>query len=187
MSGFYLLGLIAIWLFVGWLIYRFWRYVTPTSKSKKLLYYVFGGVLFLIWFGSAFWPFAGKKMYYDAQVREMCAKDGGIKIYETVELSAERFGQNGGLNIKSEEYAKSTDEYYFSMNESILRNKNPKLTRFTTKIIRRSDQKILGEAVRYGRAGGDLPGFWHSSSYGCPPIMESTGKLTSSVFKKGTI
>jgi hypothetical protein len=45
MSGFYLLGLIAIWLFVGWLIYRFWRNTTVIRDLNKVVYYVLGGVL----------------------------------------------------------------------------------------------------------------------------------------------
>jgi hypothetical protein len=148
-------------------------------------HYVLGGVLLLVWFGSGFWPFAGKKMYYDAQVRAMCEKDGGITVLETVILPSDRFDKYGNVDINHEEYVKSTDDYYLSMKEYTLREHNPKLTILITQIIRNRDKKIIGQAIRYGRAGGDLPGFWHSSSYGCPPISESTGKLTSSVFKEG--
>ncbi|MCU7937650.1 MAG: hypothetical protein KZQ99_22845 [Candidatus Thiodiazotropha sp. (ex Dulcina madagascariensis)] len=187
MSGFYLLGLIAIWLFVGWLIYRFWRYVTPTSKSNKLLYYVFGGVLFLIWFGSAFWPFAGKKMYYDAQVREMCAKDGGITVYETVELPAEMFNRWGQINFfkpTGGEDALGTEYKYISSTLFLKRGEHFEVSilRHQRQIYRRSDNKLLGEQVSYSRRGGDLPGFWHPSSYRC---QDSNGKsLLDSLFTK---
>lgn len=32
----------------------------------------------------------GAKAYYDRQVRELCAKDGGVRVYETVTLPAEK-------------------------------------------------------------------------------------------------
>lgn len=36
-----------------------------------------------------------EKARLDAQVKELCAKDGGIKVYETVKLPADRFNQWG--------------------------------------------------------------------------------------------
>jgi hypothetical protein len=44
-----------------WLIYRFWRNLTVIRDLNKVAYYTLGGVLLLVWFGSGFWPFAGKK------------------------------------------------------------------------------------------------------------------------------
>ena len=36
-----------------------------------------------------------EKARLDQQVKELCAKDGGIKVYETVKLPADRFDQWG--------------------------------------------------------------------------------------------
>ncbi|MCU7837984.1 MAG: hypothetical protein KZQ94_01245 [Candidatus Thiodiazotropha sp. (ex Troendleina suluensis)] len=186
MSGIYLLGLMAIWLFVGWILYKFWRATkSPIKDLSKTAYYIFGMVLFAIWFGSGFWPFAGKKMYYDAQVMAMCEKDGGVTVYETVELPAEKFDKWGNVNLTGEEYTKQSEEYFSTASEILIREDDPKIIRFTLAITRKTDKKILGKAIRYGRSGGDLPGFWHPSSYGCPPRKESIGRLESSVFKKG--
>ncbi|MCU7920930.1 MAG: hypothetical protein KZQ95_21620 [Candidatus Thiodiazotropha sp. (ex Epidulcina cf. delphinae)] len=185
MSGFYLLGLIAIWLFVGWLIYRFWRNATSIRDLNKITYYVLGVVLLLVWFGSGFWPFVGKKMYYDAQIRAMCAKDGGLKIYETVELPAERFDKYGNIGINSEEKAKLTDEYYYKTERNILKKDDPTLIKYTTQVFRRRDGKVLGELIRYGRGGGDLPGFWHPSTYNCPSFSRGENNLETSIFIKG--
>jgi hypothetical protein len=45
--------------------------------------------------------------------------------------------------------------------------------------------KLLGEVVMYYRAGGDLPGPWHYSSYQCPDrSMATEGALLNKVFIK---
>lgn len=55
----------------------------------------------------------GVKAYYDRQVREMCAKDGGVRVHETVRLPVERFDKWGNVGICNKQYAKPSDEYYF--------------------------------------------------------------------------
>jgi hypothetical protein len=125
------------------------------------------------------------KAHYDQQVRELCAKDGGVSVYETVRLSAERFDKWGNVGIHEKGYAKPTDEYYYESDIHYYRQGNPTLLRSRSWIVRRSDGKVLGEAISYGRGGGDLPGPWHGSSFHCPPIAEAEGKLESSIFLKG--
>ncbi|MCG7894401.1 MAG: hypothetical protein JAZ12_08090 [Candidatus Thiodiazotropha taylori] len=185
MSGLFLLGLFALWLFAGWVLYRFWRYMSPASDRKMFFYKIIGIILFSFWFGIGFWYSVGKKLYYDAQVRYMCEKDGGVVVYETVELSADKFDKYGNLNLTSEEFTKPSVGYYSTIDEVYIKKSDPTILKFTLKIYRKKDKKVLGKAIRYGRGGGDLPGFWHPSSYGCPPVMESIGRLESLVFKKG--
>ncbi len=117
----------------------------------------------------------------DDEVRRLCAIDGGIKVYETVTLPASRFDEYGNIKIKSKKYAKSTDEYYLDTYSVLLKEGNPRLMRINSKVIRSSDQKIMGEFTQYGRGGGDLPGPWHGSSFSCPPLPS---KLESSIFLK---
>ncbi len=117
------------------------------------------------------------QMALDAEVRRLCAIDGGIRVYEQVRLPAERFDQYGqikfyrptqGENALGPEYlVKSTTQYY--------QRGNPEVWRDHYQILRRSDGKLLGEAVSYSRRGGDIPGPWHSSSYGCP---KEAGEVT---------
>lgn len=168
MSGFYLLALIAIWLFVGWVICRLWRRWEPQSMSRKILYIVVGVLLISIWFGGAFWQVAGKKMYWDAKVRELCALDGGLKIYETVELPAEMFDKFEVVYVPKKIKSNSKDEYYYEWDVIYYRRGNPEVWRNYFKIIRKKDMSLLGEGISYGRRGGDFPGPWHASSYGCP-------------------
>ncbi len=121
----------------------------------------------------------------DAEVRRLCAIDGGVKVYETVKLPADRFDQYGNVGIPNRRYAQPTDEYFYELETEYLRSGDPTLVRHVGRIFRRSDNKVLGESIRYGRGGGDLPGPWHSSSFSCPGISPATDKLESSVFQKG--
>lgn len=114
--------------------------------------------------------YEGRKMYWDWQVREMCAKDGGIKVYETVKLPADMFNQwhqpyfyrpSQGENALGQEYV-------FINQSNYLRQGDPDLWRTHITVVRRSDMKILGESTSYSRRGGDVPGPWHPSSFGCP-------------------
>jgi len=183
MSGFYLLALIAIWLFAGWIIYRIWRRWKPTEQTRKILHITIGVVLFLLWFGGAFWEVAGKKMYWDAKVRELCAKDGGVKVYETVELAPELLDKVGRIWIPYKSEAKPSDPYYYDVEKRYYHEDDPQVTRRQTRIIRRSDGKVLGEYISYSRSGGDLPGPWFGSSYSCPD--PTTVKFETIIFVKG--
>lgn len=125
------------------------------------------------------------KSELDAEVKRLCAIDGGIKVYERVRLPAERFDKYGNLRIPSKENAKPDDEYYYELDIHYYRKGNPELSRDHFKIFRRSDQKLLGESIRYGRGGGDMLGPWHGSSFVCPEISSNQPSLEKSIFLKG--
>lgn len=185
MSGFYFLALIATWFFVGWIIYRIWKANQPKNKLKKIIHIVIGIVLFSIWFGGAFWEVSGKKMYWDAKVRELCAKDGGVKVYETVELPADQFDKWGRVLLYQPTKRENAlgNNYLFKSDTEFIRKNNPKIWRDQYQIHRRSDGKLLGESIGYSRVGGDLPGPWHPSSFGCPPNA-GDASLVKKIFVK---
>jgi len=163
------------------LMVTFWLFSLAKSPLIKLL--VIASFAAFLW---GFWWIAdGEQLQLDKQVRELCAKDGGIKVYETVRLPAERFDQYGNVGILDKKHAKPTDEYYYETEVHYYLQGNPTLLRSRTWIVRRSDGKILGESIRYGRGGGDLPGPWQGSSFSCPSIADAEGRLESSVFLKG--
>ena len=43
-----------------------------------------------------------------------------------------------------------------------------------TKIIRKYDEKLLGEWVSYHRGGGEFPGPWIPTSFSCPAIKNTS-------------
>ena len=126
---------------------------------------VVGTLCFFAWF---LWIAIGRNMWLDHQVREMCAKDGGIKVYETVALTPDLLDWAGRIHIPSKAYIKPEDKYYYESFDEYFRKKNPEIRRHHIKIIRQYDRKIIGEATSYHRRGGGLPGPWHPSSYRCP-------------------
>jgi hypothetical protein len=111
-----------------------------------------------------------EKARLDEQVRELCAKDGGIKVYETVRLPAEKFDKYGGLTFYRPTQGENAlgSEYLVNENRQYYRTGNPEMWRIHTQIVRRSDNKVLSEAAIYIRRGGDVPGPWHESSFSCP-------------------
>ena len=111
-----------------------------------------------------------EKARLDQQVKELCAKDGGVKVYETVKLSPEKFGQGGRLTFYKPTLGENTlgPEYVFKEEDHYYRRGNPEMWRIHTQVIRRSDMKLLAESVIYIRRGGDMPGPWHDSSFSCP-------------------
>jgi hypothetical protein len=116
-------------------------------------------------------PLTGcEKARLDDQVRELCAKDGGVKVFETVKVSAEMLDSHGNVRIPTKAESKSGDAYYSVLQTEHLKTGNPELWRSRRQVVRASDGKVLGEWVRYVRRGGDLPGPWHESSFGCPEI-----------------
>lgn len=120
----------------------------------------------------------------DAEVRRLCAIDGGTQVYETVTLPAERLDRESGIRIRSKDRATNSDEYYFEQEVVYLTKSEPKISRTIHRIIRRADGKVLGTAIWYARGGGDLPGPWHPSSFICPPISRGVPSVESLVFIK---
>jgi hypothetical protein len=121
------------------------------------------------------------KTELDAEVKRLCAIDGGVKVYETVRLSAEKFSRyTHSLTTMPYQKLKDDDEYYMVWKATYLTDGNPSLRRDHFQIIRRSDTEILGEAVSYARRGGDMPGPWHESWFRCPEQADVV--LMQSVF-----
>jgi hypothetical protein len=115
------------------------------------------------------------KAELDAEVRRLCAIDGGIKVYETVNLSADKFNKYGVAMLPPlKKNAKSSDPYYYEWDiQYLFRNGNPvdggsDLARSNFKLYQAINNKLIGEAISYSRRGGDIPGPWHPSSFECP-------------------
>ncbi len=98
----------------------------------------------------------------------MCRNDGGVKVYETVLVSKNRYINGVGKIAPYKQFIKPADEYYQDSDDYYYRTGQPDVWRSRHKVIRRSDGKVLGESIFYSRRGGNFQGPWHESNYGCP-------------------
>lgn len=140
---------------------------------------------FVLWLGVPTF----NKWRADRLVDELCAKDGGIKVYETVYLPKDRFNRWGQFNVLGKDVKENNDEYYRVLEtQDIVGNHNSsevsELTvyRIHLSVYREDDDKLLGEGVGYTRRGGDPISPFHPSSYSCPESIGST--LAKKIFKK---
>ena len=129
----------------------------------------------------------GVKAYYDRQVRELCGKDGGVRVYQTVRLPREEYEQYEKKNwiLPDKPQARLFDKYYIETDRHFYLEGYLNLLRTQHRIIRRVDGKVLGESIRYGRAGGDLPGPWHHSSFMCPDPVRQPANFETAIFVRG--
>lgn len=138
----------------------------------------------------------GSKYASDKEMQALCAKDGGMKVYETVVLPASEFSRYGEpldryrLGNPNPEDRLGPDYRWIEQTEFLKRGDTLKgevqLIRGIQKISRRSDGKLLGESIEYGRSGGDLYvslllGL-HPSSSSCPT---GQGSLVQTIFIQG--
>lgn len=134
---------------------------------------------------------ACQRIALDRQMEELCTKDGGVKVYETVTLSPAEYDRVLHYKVT----AKSTEDYYgpqyrYVRERTVLVGANARpekgqgrLARTHFAVYRRSDGKLLGENVEYTRAGGDGFTFgFHPSTNACPRQGIS---LATSVFLRG--
>ena len=119
----------------------------------------------------------------DDEVRRLCAIDGGVKVYETVDVPEQRRDVAKPVPLKS--HAKAFDEYFYEWDLIYLRERSPQMWRNHFRLYRRADGKLLGESISYGRRGGDLPGPLHESSFLCPNDADIS-HVEALVFKRHT-
>lgn len=148
-------------------------------------------VLLSLWLGVPTY----RKWKADRLVDELYAKDGGVKVYETVELPADKFvDASPRLNIQPKQYVKANDEYYYIFEPTtyiIPENINfggLNVIRTHSKLFRAKDNKLLAERIGYGRIGGDpmlIP--VHPSSYRAGQNEISMEKMTFIKIQTGGI
>ena len=118
----------------------------------------------------------------DAQLEELCKKDGGMNIREKIILPKGMFTQNGDPQFfgKWNANSKSGNGYRITLSVSRIHENNPTLTKYRYEVIRESDQKILGAYIWYQRIGGDfLPKLGPDSSRTCPENASEVNFLKS--------
>lgn len=186
MMGLYFIAVIVLWLCLSvWVMVRLARWRVASHDEHKTKRQVVSALVLLAWFGASFWYSGGRNFYYDWKVRQLCAVDGGVKVYETAPLKPEMLDWAGRIHIPDKKNIQPTDEYYYDSEFFYYHKDNPQVERSLTRIVRRSDGKTLGEYIRYGRGGGDLLGPWHGSSFLCPSPTDGGVRFESAIFTKG--
>lgn len=170
MSGLYILVVGLVWLLLtAWLTRASNRWAGRLIKSP-VAQNLGWAALMMAWLGVSFWYAGGRKYYYDAWVEEMCAKDGGVKVFERAKLTKEEFERFASRNfvVPSKELAEIDDAFYREHRETVINEGVPKLLRSRDTIIRKGDGKSMGESITYFRIGGAFPGPWHEVGFYCP-------------------
>jgi hypothetical protein len=116
----------------------------------------------------------GQQAYWDAKVREMCEKDGGVTVYERVKLTQSEYQRLGGVRgivpVPSRNTASPSSPFVADTTISKIRDWSPEVYRHETLITRVADGKVLARQIQYGRIGGDFPSPGHPSSFGCAEV-----------------
>jgi hypothetical protein len=187
-------GLIFFAIFIAWFCFCVWlaHKVIRARKSIERVNCKLAMSNFIVLIGMSL--ISGcEKFELDRRMEDLCKKDGGVRVYETVNLPPEMFDQNGdpfpGWRKRKSEDRLGT-EYLYNRAEEVLKDGDPlkgqgRLIRIERQIIRRSDEKLLGASVFYGRSGGDFIAFDHFTSKGCPANQSSNDVINQVFIKQG--
>ncbi len=177
MSGLWFLFVLVVWGGVSWLFWQPACAYLADGAAPRLLRITVIALVASLWLGVSFWYAGGRKIYYDVEVNRLCRVDGGVKVYETVKLPAEKFDKWGQINFYKPTQGENTlgTEYVYRSTNFSIRQNNPDLRRDHVQIFRKSDMKLLGEVTTYVRGGGDLPGPWQPTAYRCPDGSNANG------------
>ncbi len=127
------------------------------------------------------------KAYWDYRVKELCEKDGGVTVFETVFITKQQYLKNDGykgmIRILSERTTKPYHEFYWKNKDTIINKSNPQVVRSEYVTYRKLDEKQLGKWVTYSRRGGDFPtGISHPSSFSCRNIAGFKRSAAKEIF-----
>lgn len=126
------------------------------------------------------------QMMLDEEVRRLCAIDGGVRIFESVILPPIEYDIFASKNwvLPEKHNANPSGHYYVETTVTYYKEGNPQMSRRQHRVVRRSDEKVLGELITYGRGGGNIPGPWHESSFHCPELTKLP-PFETAIFKRG--
>jgi len=140
---------------VGW-------FFEECREKKTGIFHISALIFAVVFIGGC------EQMRVDAQMEELCKKDGGIRVYEKVILPGDKFNENGGL-IFFKTWNKSGDGYKFLRTHDSIKSDKPSIDKNTFTIIRESDNRVLGVFVTYLRTGGGvLPRLGPDPTRRCP-------------------
>lgn len=125
--------------------------------------------------------------YWDSRVRNMCLKDGGVTVYERVQLTLEEYRRFGGIEgriVVPNENSSVADQYEY-LNRSVttvIESQDVLVRRFETEFYRISNGKVLAKIVLYSRSGGDAVALGPETSFGCNDIRGFNSDVIGNTF-----
>ena len=151
--------------------HRLIRRITGVSNLGMLLAIP---VLLLIVLLLALGFYEARKAYWDYQIREMCAKDGGVKINEIIEMDRRSYeyfiNKFGQIDIPRVGDPRSIGAIaVHSYKDEHIRRSDPEVRRSELAVVRTSDGAVVATSTTYSRIGGDLFAF-HPSYFSCPSV-----------------
>lgn len=124
----------------------------------------------------------------DAELEKLCKSEGGIKVFEKVEMDASQFRPDGyPIFFRDKAWGVSEEnslkpDYKSEHRLEILRKVLwVKLQKNVTLIRRVEDQKVLGHVTVFARLGGGVP-LSEGAGNICPGTGASFGNLIKSIF-----
>ncbi len=150
----------------------------PTKISTNMCRgFTWLGTLLLIPFGLlvlvilAFGYYEIRKAYWDSKVAEMCEKDGGGKVLQTMVIRKEEYARLRNKFGKFEIPMDGSDAEGSSIiqrqTSTYIRRNDPEIRQDKTVVVRKSDNAVLAESIIYSRVGGDLIAL-QPSYFSCP-------------------
>jgi len=136
--------------------------------------------------------FEGRKAYWDSQVRRMCEKDGGTRVFERVAIPPIYLDKDGFIRIPAKPSisdkplhfeAKPTDLFYYEIVDEPIVSGYLAVGKHAFNVVRASDRKILSTMIVYSRSGGDFPTFVHPSSFSCPDPKNRSEPLNATFIR----
>jgi len=136
----------------------------------------------------------GYQEYWDQQVRALCEKDGGIVIFEEINLTKEMYirneGHKGNIRIPSKRHAKANHDFYSVTNTTNIKyfnNSKGKLyvQRVENMIYRQADERLIEKKVYYFRRNGDILHNlgMHQGSFSCYSIPSIKNRYDKRFYK----
>ncbi len=141
--------------------------------SIALIPLIFIGLIVLLFFACEL-----NKAYWDYRVAQMCEEDGGVEIYEPIEVTPEEFaqmprvgaGKSSRVAVLTKQTIRKGSLIYAESESSILKEGFPRIRKDVSIVKGLGDQTVIARMTSYSRVGGDFPtGLAHTSSFICPP------------------
>lgn len=182
-------GLLFFAVIIAWFCFCVWpaRKIVCAKKSAGLVEWK-RAAFYVITLTGISLVTGCEKFELDRQMEELCKKDGGVRVYETVKLPPEMFEPLGdpfpGWRGRPSSERLGND-FEYSRIETSIKEGDPlkgqgRLFKSEIRVIRKSDLKLLGHAITYFRSGGDGIVLGHPSSSSCTANVGA--ELPRSVF-----